>query len=624
MGYRGTEGSRTPADWRSRRSGRPRSYSARPATEPGDVGSGTPGASPNHGAGDDEVGYGTGEWDADHGGDAYGGDATQSHDVASRGPARGFPPVPGQPGPVYPHDDFEAWSDSTGAVGGQAGTPQGHEGQQGRWGAPTTGDEWDDSPDASGEWDSRDASGEWDSRDASGEWDGPAGGAPPDVPAAGVHWDAAPAGQWESTGDQSEHREGSEAWEEGGHWDQGDSPSQPWGEGSGHWDAPYGQWDENGEWHSPAEDDGGDGGGQEDNGREGHGREGNGHGASGYNRADFAIAGRDAGQDARRWDSANYPSYGGYPDEYPGEPEAGEKEDAGRRNRRRRGGQGRKAMAGLSADAGPGGPSAPGRGRGAARKAAGGSRTRTIGLAAAGVVVIAALAVVACTLLSGHSGHSSAATGSSPGLSKLPSPSASGSLGTSGPSRLGKWGYITSRATDAAPLTVAELYPAQFLITGSSFVRTTDRADANCDQALFGTQLQNAAKVYGCSQAVRASYISGSQTMMGTVGVVNLSSANDAAKAGNASGANDFVTPLNGKTGPTRNLTQGTGVVQAEYKGHYLILIWAEFTNLEAPTTADQRSQLEQFASGLISGSANIALSNRMVSGHPEVTGSPG
>ena len=417
----------------------------------------------------------------------------------------------------------------------------------------------------------------------------------------------------------SEHREGAGHWEEGGHWDQGDGPSQPWGEGSGHWDAPYGQWDENGEWHSPAEHDGDDGSGQE----------GNGHRASGYNPADFAIAGRDAGenagQDAGRRDSANYPSYGGYPGRYPDEPEAGEKEDGtGRRNRRLRGGQGRKAMAGLSADAGPGGPSALGRGRGAARKAADGFRTRTIVLAAAGVVVIAALAVVAYTLLNGHSGHSSAATGSSPGLSKLPSPSASGSLGTSGASRLGKWGYITSRATDAAPLTVAELYPAQFLITGSSFVRTTDRADTDCDQALFGTQLQNAAKVYGCSQVVRASYISGSQAMMGTVGVVNLSSANDAAKAGNASGANDFVNPLNGKTGPTRNLTQGTGVVQAEYKGHYLILIWAEFTNLKAPTTADQRAQLEQFASGLISGSANIALSNRMVSGHPEVTGTPG
>jgi hypothetical protein len=579
MGYRGTEGSRTPTSSHSQRSGRPRSYSARPATEPRDDGSGTPGgpgASPDHGAGD-EVGYGTAGWGADQRGGAYGGGATQSHDATSRGPARGFPPVPGQPDPVYPHDDFEAWSDSTGAVGGQVGTRQGHEGQQGRWGAPITGDEWD-------------------SPAPGGEWDGPA----PGVRAAWVPRDAAPVDHWESTGGQSEHREGGEHWEEGDqweeggdHWDQGDDPSQPWGEGSGHWDAPYGRWDENGEWHSPAEHDGDDGSDQE----------GSGDRASAYNRADFAIAGRDAGEDAGRWDPANYSSYGGYPGKYParhpGEPEAGEKQDAG-------------------------GPGGPGPGRGAAWKAADGFRARTIVLVAAGVVLIAALAVVAYTLLSGHSGHSGAATGSSPGLSKLPSPSASGSLGTSGASRLGKWGYITSRATDAAPLTVAELYPAQFLITGSSFVRTTDRADTNCDQALFGTQLQNAAKVYGCSQVVRASYISGSQTMMGTVAVVNLSNANDAAKAGNVSGANDFVTPLNGKTGPTRNLTQGTGVVQAEVKGHYLILIWAEFTNLKAPTTAGQRSQLEQFESGLISGSANIALSNRMVSGHPEITGTPG
>ena len=587
MGYRGSEGSRTPADWHSQRSGRPRSYSASPATEPTDSGSGAPGgpgAFPDHGADDEEAGYGTGEWAAGREGDAYGGEATQGHGTASRGPARGFPPEPGQPDPVYPHDDFDVWSDGTGPHAEYTSHP-GHQEQ----------------------WDPAAASGEWESPVASGERETAAG-----------HWDAAPVGQWESTGDQSEH------WEQGDHWDQ-DEAAQPWGEGSGHWDAPYGRWDENGEWRSPNEDDGTGGGPEGAVGREG--LAGNGHRASPYDRADFAIAGRDAD----RWDSADYPAYGGYPDE----PAAVGEPDAGRRDSRRRDGRGRKAAASPLADPGPGGPGGPrgpggpGRGRGTPRKEPRGAppiRTRTIGLTAAGVVVIAALAAVAFALLRGHSGHSGAATESSPGLSapKLPSPSASGSLGTSGASRLGNWGYITGRASDAAPLTVAELYPAQFLITGSSFVRTTGRADTDCNQALFGTQLQNAAKAYGCSQVVRASYISGGQTMMGTIGVVNLSSANDAAKAGNASGPNDFVTPLDGKTGPTRNLSQGTGVVQAEDKGHYLILIWAEFANLKAPTTTAQRAQLEQFASGLISGSANIALSNRMVSGHPEVTGTPG
>ncbi|HEY0716298.1 MAG TPA: hypothetical protein VGD68_01680, partial [Streptosporangiaceae bacterium] len=78
------------------------------------------------------------------------------------------------------------------------------------------------------------------------------------------------------------------------------------------------------------------------------------------------------------------------------------------------------------------------------------------------------------------------------------------------------------------------------------------------------------------------------------------------------------------KSGPTKNLSQGTGVVQAEFKGHYLILIWAEYSNLKAPTTDAQRTQLEQFSSNLISGSANIALSNRMVNGHPQAAGSAG
>jgi len=159
--------------------------------------------------------------------------------------------------------------------------------------------------------------------------------------------------------------------------------------------------------------------------------------------------------------------------------------------------------------------------------AARGSRNRTAILAAA-VVVVAVLAATAYVLLGRHSRHpaTAAAVTSAP---KLPTPTASV---TSGAAKLGKWGYITSRATDTAPLTVAELYPAQFLINGSSFVRTTDRADTNCDQGLFGPQLQNAAKVYGCTQVVRASYISVDQTMMGTIGVVNLSSANDAARPG--------------------------------------------------------------------------------------------
>ena len=397
-------------------------------------------------------------------------------------------------------------------------------------------------------------------------------------------------------------------WDQGEHWDQEHADPQPWGEGSGQWDAPYGHWDENGEWHDPA--DPADHGSHDDPGYSGAPgyQDTDGH-PGGYDPADFAIAGRDG---TGAWDSADYPDHQRDPES------AGE--DSGGPGRRHRGGHGRKAAATPAAAAAPGSTA---RGRnGSSRQAARGSRSRTIAVAAAAVVVIAGVAA-AVYLLTRHPQHASAGKDSPPVTSapKLPTPTASG---TSAGSKLGKWGYITSRATDAAPLTVAELYPAQFLINGSSFVRATGRADTDCNQGLFGTQLQNAAKVYNCSQVVRASYVSSDQTMMGTIGVVNLSSANDAAKAGGASGSNDFVAPLNGPTAPTKNLSQGTGVVQAEFKGHYLILIWAEFTSLKAPSTQAMRSQLEQFSANLISGSANIALSYRLVHGHPQTVGTSG
>ena len=205
MGYRGTEGSRTPADWHGQRSGRPRSYSARPATEPGDGGSGTPGgpgASPI-------MARVTTKWDTA----PANGTLTTGAALTVATPRRvttrpravlpGFSAGAGQPDPVYPHDDFEAWSDSTGAAAARP-VPAGPRRPQGQWGAPTASDEWDSGV----------ASGEWDAPTASGEREGPAAGGPPDVPAAGAHGTPLPS----ATGSPpatSEHREGGEHWDAG-------------------------------------------------------------------------------------------------------------------------------------------------------------------------------------------------------------------------------------------------------------------------------------------------------------------------------------------------------------------------------------------------------------------------
>jgi hypothetical protein len=485
MGHRGTEGSRTPEEWPGQQ------FAAAPW--------------------DDDAGFGSTTY------------ASRDDDSPGpRGPARGFPPAPDQPNPVYPQGDFDSWNDGP---DGQPGQPD-HSGQSGHR-----------QDEAGGDWGQPGRTGEWSSSQT-------------------------------------------------GEWALADSEPRQWGEGSGQWDAPYGQWDENGHFHQ-----GGRGGGT------------GAQPVAGWENSDFPgyddrrYASQD--RDPRDFAAGDFGGRGSFDGDGP---VYGDEIDDGRDSGSRRRGR----------DGGRGG----GRGGGGTRARS--SKMKVILLTGAGAVVVAALGATAYTLLTGKSGHNGT-TGAGVTAPKLPSPTASA---TAAGAKYGKWGFITSRTTDATPLTVTELYPAQFEINNSSFQRTTDRADTNCNSALFGTQLQKAAKAYGCTQVVRASYVSSDQSMMGTIGVVNLSSANDAAKAGNASGSTDFVTPLNSKSGPTKNLSQGTGVVQAEFKGHYLILIWAEYTNLKAPTTDAQRTQLEQFSSNLISGSANIALSNRMVNGHPQAAAS--
>ncbi len=178
---------------------------------------------------------------------------------------------------------------------------------------------------------------------------------------------------------------------------------------------------------------------------------------------------------------------------------------------------------------------------------------------------------------------------------------------------LGKWQHIGTRSEDPKAATIDELFPAQFELNGSAFVRTAASQTTNCSLAVYGAQLQAALQSGDCTQVLRASYVSG--TMMGTIGVINLVSANAAGKAGKVTGAEEIIAPLSSSKGVTSKLGTGTGVVQAAVKGHYLILTWSEFTDLKKPSTPAQKQLLEQFATNLVAGSANINLSSRMLYG---------
>jgi hypothetical protein len=247
----------------------------------------------------------------------------------------------------------------------------------------------------------------------------------------------------------------------------------------------------------------------------------------------------------------------------------------------------------------------------------GGKRPRTLALALGAVFVVVVAAAAAYFLVLKPN-------------STTPNPNAGGRLPSAGASpsdqacvqQFGTYCHIELRTLDPAALTLAELYPpvVDNVANGngditSSFTLETNKLNTSCSSAVIGQTLISALKAGQCTQVLRASYLSGDGKIMGTIGVINLDTTNEAHYAGKVVGQNDFIAPLATSKGVASKLGQGTGVVEAQYKGHYLILTWSEFVNGSTPSTMAEDNQLEQFSSELVAGTANIKLSERMVNG---------
>jgi hypothetical protein len=204
-----------------------------------------------------------------------------------------------------------------------------------------------------------------------------------------------------------------------------------------------------------------------------------------------------------------------------------------------------------------------------------------------------------------------------PTAGPTPTPRVTPSASASASPTLGPYGHIGSRASDPLPLTVAQLFPASFTVGGQVITRTATAAGTRCVAALEGANIRSAIRRASCDQVIRATYLAASEGMMGTIGVLNLSAASRAVKAIRSADAGDFIGQLKARHGPTHKIGGGTGIEVAAAKGHYLILIWAEYTNLRKPKTAAQRTAIENFMTQLLDNTANVSLANRMLTGTP-------
>jgi hypothetical protein len=268
---------------------------------------------------------------------------------------------------------------------------------------------------------------------------------------------------------------------------------------------------------------------------------------------------------------------------------------------------------------GPRSAQAPGRGQGPrgrgsrGRKRPRGRRSHLRALLICGLALIVVAGGTYLLFARGHKSPAPTADAQRAAASARPSPKDP----SPSPPALGTWGHIETRALDPVPLTLAELFPASFIDGTTSYAKTMQKAKAHCAAALVGSRLISAVNHADCTQAMRASYLSSDHKLMGTIGVLNLITAAGAEQAGKMAGPAEYIAQLPAAKGPTKNLTQGTGFEAAEVKGHYLVLVWAEFADLHAPRTAAQKTELETFISLLMQKTANVSLATRQVTGSP-------
>jgi hypothetical protein len=253
-------------------------------------------------------------------------------------------------------------------------------------------------------------------------------------------------------------------------------------------------------------------------------------------------------------------------------------------------------------------PASAGRSAGAGRSGARTRRKRQSAWLAIGTagVIIAAVAIILVLTSPGGSPPAK-----QPKANGTPTP-----VATSPAPPPGKWAYIGSRQSDAVPLTMGELFPATISNAGTSYTRAKESKGMACRSALIGSALQAAVKRANCSQELRATYLSKSAKVMATIGVFNLKNVALATKAASKAGHSAFVAQLAPKAGPAHSIGQGTGIEEAIVKGHYLVLVWAEATDLSPPKGKAGRARLEAFMNLLVSHTMS-SLSYRMVYGKP-------
>ncbi|GAA0260758.1 hypothetical protein GCM10009527_065900 [Actinomadura nitritigenes] len=177
---------------------------------------------------------------------------------------------------------------------------------------------------------------------------------------------------------------------------------------------------------------------------------------------------------------------------------------------------------------------------------------------------------------------------------------------------------LQSRATDPVKLTLSEVFgKASFKASGLKYVRTAANSTTKCSAVVGGVALEKALKKGDCTQALRATYALSSGSLIGTIGVLNLKSADAAKAALKAASAKDaFLLALPGK-GVTKKAGKGLAFGTSQARGHYLVMTWVQRPDGKA-IAAKYHKAVSVFGAELYKGSdLAFALHYRETEGKP-------
>lgn len=146
------------------------------------------------------------------------------------------------------------------------------------------------------------------------------------------------------------------------------------------------------------------------------------------------------------------------------------------------------------------------------------------------------------------------------------------------------WNSLNTASQDSKPLTLDEVFAdaeaksyrdnndsTSFNLQGSG------RLDTDCGSTVSGAALQTALQGYGCTQVVRAAYVSADQRWVGQLAIFNLkdvTSANAFLDDLDPKSGKGFFTPVTGASPVDKFGSAVTGAESGAY-GHFVVVGWA-------------------------------------------------